>query len=208
MRRKLADPSFIIPIRNDDTAYADAPPEFLRAHIINGHPNWHDCLKELFEALEEAGVPKNPSPDAEALRRIVEAREDGRRFVVPRPEEALSNWFPIQPPPRIRYYHFDGVQDQIKAWVADCRIPTVPMGRLVGSFADPAAFGEASSFAQQTPTSYDIAFEEFVSGANVGPYVDRSSATNDVVNLLRQHFDAIVRSRGLLPVEFATKEIG
>jgi hypothetical protein len=58
MRKKLADPSFIIPIRNEDIAYADAPPEFLRGHIINGHPNWHDCLKELFEALEEAGVPR------------------------------------------------------------------------------------------------------------------------------------------------------
>jgi hypothetical protein len=90
MRRKLSDPRFIIPIRNDDTAYADAPPEFLRAHIINGHPNWHDCLKELFEALEAAGVPKNPSPDAGALRPIVEARENGRRFVLPRSEKALS----------------------------------------------------------------------------------------------------------------------
>jgi hypothetical protein len=96
MRKKLADPSFIIPIRNDDIAYADAPPEFLRGHIINGHPNWHDCLKELFETLEEAGAPKNPSPDAEALRRIVEAREDGRRFVVSRPERALTNWFAIR----------------------------------------------------------------------------------------------------------------
>jgi hypothetical protein len=208
IRRKLADPSFIIPIRNDDIAYSDAPPEFLRAHIINGHPNWHECLKELFEALEAAGVPRDPSPAAGALRRIIEAREDGRRFVLPRPEKALSNWFSIQPPPRIRYYHFDGVQDQIKAWVADCRIPTVAMGRLVGSFADPAAFAEASSFAQQTPTSYEIAFEEFVGGTNLGPYLDRSSATNDVVSLLRQHFDAVARSRGMLPVEFATKDIG
>jgi hypothetical protein len=208
MRKKLADPGFIIPIRNDDIAYGDAPPEFLRDHIINGHPNWHDCLKELFEALEEAGVPKNPSPDADALRTIVEAREVGRRFVVKRPEKALTNWFPIQPPPRIRYYHFEGVQDQIKAWLADCRIPIVTMGRLVGAFADPAAFLEASSFTQQAPSAYDLAFEDFVGGINLGPYLDRSSATNDVVNLLRQHFDAIARSRGLLPVEFATKDIG
>jgi hypothetical protein len=208
MRKKLADPSFIIPIRNDDIAYADAPPEFLRGHIINGHPNWHDCLKELFETLEEAGAPKNPSPDAEALRRIVEAREDGRRFVVSRPERALTNWFAIRSPSRIRYYHFEGVQEQIKAWAADCRIPTVTMGRLVGAFADPAGFSEASSFAQQTPTAYDLAFEEFVGGVNLGPYLDRSSATNDVVSLLRQHFDGVARSRGLLPVEFATKESG
>jgi hypothetical protein len=208
IRKKLPDPSFIIPIRNDDIAYADAPPEFLRGHIINGHPNWHDCLKEVFEALDEAGVPKNPSPDADALRTIVEAREDGRRFVVMRPEKALTNWFPIQPPQRIRYYHFEGVQEQIKTWLADCRIPTVMMGRLVGAFADPAAFSEASSFAQQAPTAYDLAFEEFVGGVNLGPYLDRTSATNDVVNLLRQHFDAVARSRGLLPVEFATKDIG
>jgi hypothetical protein len=87
MRRKLGDTGFIIAIRNDDTAYGDAPPEFLRGHIINGHPNWHDCLKELFEALEEARGPKTPSPDADALRRIVEAREEGRRFVLNRPEK-------------------------------------------------------------------------------------------------------------------------
>lgn len=208
MRKKLSDPAFIIPIRNDDIAYADAPPEFLRGHIINGHPNWHDCLKELFETLDEARVPKSSSPDADSLRRIVEAREDGRRFVIQRPETALTNWFQIQPPPCVRYYRFEGVQDQINAWVAGCTIPSVTMGRLVGTFADPAAFSAASTFEQQTPTAYDIAFGEFIGGDNLGPYLDRSSATNDVVNLLRQHFDAIARSRGLLPVEFASKEVG
>src|SRR5260370_8504596 len=85
MRKKLADPSFIIPIRNDDIAYADAPPEFLRGHIINGHPNWHDCLKELFEALEEAGVPKNPSPDAQPFPSIVSAPDAASRLFVARP---------------------------------------------------------------------------------------------------------------------------
>jgi hypothetical protein len=208
MRRKLNDPAFIVPIRNDDIAYADAPPEFLRGHIINGHPNWHDCFKELLETLEEARVPKSPSPDADSLRRIVEAREDGRRFVVRRSETALTNWFEIKPPPRIRYYRFEGLQDQINAWVKGCTIPTVTMGRLVGAFADPAAFSAASTFEQQTPTAYDIAFDEFIGARNLGPYLDRSSATNDVVNLLRQHFDAIARNRGLLPIEFASKEVG
>jgi hypothetical protein len=208
MRKKLGDPGFLIPIRSDDIAYADAPPEFLRAHIINAHPNWHDCLKDLFEALDAAGVPKSRSPDGDALRRIVDAREDGRRFVVQRDETALTNWFPIRPPERIRYYRFDGVQDQLAAWIAGCRLPTVTMGRLVGSFADPATFSEASSFAQQTPTAYDIGFSDFIGGTDLGPYLDRPSATNDVVNLLRQHFDALAQSRGLLPVEFASKQTG
>jgi hypothetical protein len=208
MRKKLGDPGFIIPVRSDDIAYADAPPEFVRAHIINGHPNWHDCLNELFEALEAAGVPKSPSSDADALRRIVDAREDGRRFVAQCPETALTNWLPVRPPKRIRYYRFDGVQDQLTAWIAGCQLPTVTMGRLVGSFADPSAFSEASSFAQQTTTTYDVAFSDFIGGTDLGPYLDRPSATNDVVNLLRQHFDALAQSRGLLPVEFASKQTG
>src|SRR5215831_11515449 len=120
----------------------------------------------------------------------------------------LTNWFPITPPERIRYYQFAGMQDQMKAWTADCRYPHVPMGRLVGSFLDPAAFAMASSFGQHTPTAYDIAFEDFIRGADRGPYLDQLPATNDVANLLRQHFAEVARNHGLRPVEFANKDVG
>jgi TIR domain len=208
VRKKLADSRFMIPVRNSSISYSDAPPEFLRDHIVNAHPNWHDCLKELFETLEADGIAKNPSPDTDALRKIVEAREDGRRFTVERPEMALTNWFPIGAPENIRYYRFDGLQEQMRVWLDECHIPVVPMGRLAGSFADPAAFAEASSFAMGTPTAYDIPFADFVSGDNLGPYRDKSSATNDVTNLLRQHFNQLARKRGLVPVEFANKDVG
>jgi hypothetical protein len=208
MKKRLSDPKFIIPIRAGDIAFSDAPPEFLRGNILDGRPNWHDCLKELFETLDGAGVPRSASPDAATLRALVEAREDGRRFVLERPEQALTNWFPITAPERIRYYRFDGVQEQMIAWLASCRVPHVNTIRLAGTFTDPAGFSEASSFEQQTPTAYDIPFTDFVSGNALGPYLDRPSATNDVVNLLRQHFDQLARSRGLLPVEFASRQIG
>jgi hypothetical protein len=207
-KKRLSDPKFLIPIRVDDIAFADAPPEFLRGNILDGYPNWHDCLKDLFETLADAGVPKSASPDAATLRTIVEIREDGRRFVIDRPEETLTNWFPIKAPERIRYFRFDGVQEQMKAWLADCRVPCVNMLRLAGTFTDPAAFAEASSFAQQTPTAYDIPFKDFVEGRKLGPYLDRPSATNDVANLLRQHFDHLATARGLLPVEFSNKQTG
>jgi hypothetical protein len=208
MKRKLDDPKFMIGIRNDDVAFSDAPPELLRQNLLDAHPNWHDCLKGLFETLEEFGVPRAASADAQVLRNLVEAREDGRRFIADVPEKALTNWFPISPPERIRYYRFEGLQDQLKAWLADCRIPCVEMGRLAGTFADHPAFAQASSFAQQTPTAYDISFQDFVSGTDLGPYLDRPSANKDVANLLRQHFDQVARSRGLLPVEFANGQIG
>jgi hypothetical protein len=208
IRKSLPDPNFIVPIRIDETAFSDAPPEFLRDQIIDAYPNWHDCLGELFKTLSEAGVPQDDHPDASALNTIVEAREEGRRFIVERPEALLTNWFPITPPPAIRYYRFDGIQDQMRAWLSDCKIPHVPMGRLAGTFSDPPSFANASSFVQNTPTEYDISFTDFISGTSLGPYLDRGSATKDVVNLLRQHFDQLAKSRGLLPVAFANRDVG
>jgi hypothetical protein len=82
------------------------------------------------------------------------------------------------------------------------------MGRLAGTFADPLTFAEASSFVQNTPLVYEVPFGDFTGGQNLGPYRDPLSATNDVINLLRQHFNLLARSRGLAPVEFANKDVG
>jgi TIR domain len=208
MKRRLPDPRFIIPIRNDDISMSDAPPELLRENILDAHPNWHDCLKDLFETLEDAAVPKAVSPDANILKSIVDAREDGRRFVVARAEQALTNWFPITPPEAVRYFRFEGLQDQMKSWLAGCPVPHVSFGRLAGTFADPAGFAFAGPFDLNSPTAYDVPFGDFIGGKNLGPYVEKSSASNDVVNLLRQHFDQLAMARGLRAVEFASKEIG
>lgn len=208
MKSRLSDPKFMIPIRADAIAFSDAPPEFLRGNILDAYPNWHDCLKDLFETLEGTVVPKSASPDAAVLRSIVEAREDGRRFVLDRPEDALTNWFPITPPRAIRYFKFEGLQDHMRSWLNDCSVPVVPMGRLAGSFCDPIAFSAASSFDQQIETAYDLPFSDFVGAKNLGPYEERSAASNDVNNLLRQHFAAIAKTRGLKPIEFASGENG
>ena len=208
MSGRLNDPKFMIPIRADDVPFGDAPPEFIRGNILNAHPNWHDCLAELLEALAEAEVPRDlTAPDTESLAAIVAAREEGRRFVVERPESALTNWFAITPPGRIRYYRFEGMKAQMEAWLKDCRLPYVENGRLAGTFADPAGFAEGSSFDQRTPTAYDVPFEDFITGKNQGPRdQDDTGARNDIVSLLRQHFSRIAQAHGLRKVEFANKE--
>lgn len=55
VRKKIPDPKFMIPVRSSGIDFGEAPPEFLRDHIIDAHPNWHDCLKELFQTLEGSG---------------------------------------------------------------------------------------------------------------------------------------------------------
>jgi hypothetical protein len=72
VKKRLADYKFMIPIRADGIAFSDAPPEFIRGNILNAHPNWHDCLTELFEALAEANVSRIAStPDAESVAAII-----------------------------------------------------------------------------------------------------------------------------------------
>jgi hypothetical protein len=206
---RLQDLRFMIPIRVDDVSFADAPPEFVRGNIIDAYPRWHDCLEELFAALDKANIPKTPTPDASILRTIIDAREDGRRFVVRSPETCLTNWFPVvTPPERIRYYHFDGLQTQIRGWLDGYPFPFVSLNRLVGTFADPAGFSSAGPFALAATTSYDVPFLDFISGNNTGPFLERSDARNHVVDLLRQHFAKVAEGRGLKRVEFGNKEVG
>jgi hypothetical protein len=198
----------MIGVRNDASDFSDAPPELLRGNILNAFPNWHDCLKDLLEALDQYGVPRHVGPDAGLLALIVAAREDGRRFVIDTPEAALTNWFPINPPERIRYFRFDGLQEHMQAWRRECRIPHVNQGRLTGSFADPVSFLAASAFESPMAEAYDLPFPEFIDGSSTGPYGDRNAARRDVSNLLRQYFDSAASRRGLLPFEFANGDTG
>lgn len=205
---RLQDLKFMIPIRADDVSFSDAPPEFVRGNTLNAHPNWHECLEGLFKALEEENVSRSAAPDADALSQIISAREAGRRFVVDRPETLLTNWFSITPPAHIRYFGFNSSQDDMKRWLRDCGVPHIPMGRLAATFADPAGFAMSSSFDVPLQTAYEIPFDEFRQGKQLGPFLDKKDASRDLVNLLRQQFDTLATSRGLLPVTFASKEVG
>lgn len=206
---RLKDTKFMIAIRADDVDWGDAPPEFVRANILNAHPNWADCLKPLFEALEESRVPKRPGPDAGTLKTLIDAREEGRACVHLIPEVCLTNWFPMVPAPsRIRYYRFEGLQDRMRSWLKNCQVPFTDQGRLVGSFADPAGFAMSGPFDENMTTAYDVSFADFAAGQELGPFADKGSGSRDLVNLFRQHFDKLAEGRGLKPVNFASGEVG
>jgi hypothetical protein len=91
--------------------------------------------------------------------------EQGRSVTQSVPEACLTNWFPLTPPPgRVRYYRFEGLPQRVKIWVEACPILKVAEGRLVGAFADPAAFCTSGPFDEEITTAYDISFESFATG--------------------------------------------
>lgn len=206
--RLLDDEQFFIPIRVADVSFSSAPPEFVRTNILNAYPNWHDCLEELFETLRDSGVPKSPTPQTSDIEKIIDARQEGRKFISSTPEDLLTNWFPLNAPDKIRYFRMEGTEDQKRIWCEDCKLPHVRMGLLVGMFATQEEAEESSSFNLTLTLQYEVPFEDFISGANLGPYLDRKDARNNVVNLFRQSFELLARRKGLKPMEFASGEIG
>ena len=208
MSKMLGDEQFMIPVRKDDVPFGDAPPEILRAHMPNAYPDWHACLEELFETLSDAGVPKSPTEAATALNRLIEARQDGRRFITDKPEELLTNWFPVNAAGEIRYFKLSGTEDQKKVWFDDCALPKLKMGQLVGMLATLEEAEHSSSLKLSLTKEYEIPLDDFISGIQLGPYLDKKDARRDVSNLLRQVFEQKAAARGLRPIEFANKEIG
>jgi hypothetical protein len=79
---------------------------------------------------------------------------------------------------------------------------------LTGSFADRDTLLATSTFDSLITEAYDLPFENFANGSLTGPYSDRQSARNDIVNLFRQYFDVLASDRGLLPFEFANGDTG
>jgi hypothetical protein len=207
VRKKIADPSFMIPIKVDDVAYSDAPPELIRRDILTGHPNWHDCLDRLFETLRDAKVPRAAAPNNRALDLLLQAREAGRRALKAEPEDLITNWFPWRnAPQRMRFYAFEGTQDQMTAWLNSCRVPFVRHHRLVATFADPAGFSEAGPFDLHMTTREDTTLQDFLAGK--GDAAPREETAKIVANLMRQHFDAAAEKRGLRSYDFADRQRG
>lgn len=206
---KLGDPAFMIPIRIAEVDYSSAPVEFIRANILEGWPNWHDCLTDLLETLRERGVLANPTGESGPLEELVRAREEGRRSVSITHEQCLTNWFSIsKPPAAIRYFKFTGHQDQAREWLSRCLVPYVPMGLLAGTFADKADFKSSCDFNVPVELAYEVPISSVIDGSQMGPYVERSALRRDVVNLLRQHMNAVFAAKGLAQYEFANGELG
>ena len=59
------------------------------------------------------------------------------------------------------------------------------------------------------PANTQSIFSNLLAAKSFGPYAERGPASNDVVSLLRQHFDQLfAKARGLKPVPFANGDTG
>jgi hypothetical protein len=207
--RSLDDANFMIPVRIADVAFSTLPPELIRHNAINAHPNWAACLPELFETLQDAGVPRQPTADGDFLMALVRAQEDGRLAVLDEPETLWSNWFPIDPLPEVlRLFGSKGTREQLERWLKTSAAPHVAHSGLAATFCDPVTFQQSGAEGPTLEPRFWLNTATLLEGKDLDPFASRADARANVVNLLRQHWDLAMARRGLQRFEFAAGKVG
>lgn len=209
VRKTLNDPDFVIPIRVDETPFAEFPIEFVRQNGLNAYPNWAECLEPLLKTLSEAQVPRLAAAETGLLGDLVAAREAGRRAILNQSEQLVTNWFPFtQLPAAVTFLTGKGTNEQFSAWLSNHPLPHVPVHRLAAVLCAPEQFAAAHSNPIDVDVRYTLPFDALVQGTNLGPFSDVATARRTIVNLLRQHWDRHAERRGLKPFVYANKEVG
>lgn len=206
--KQLGDSEFMIPIRVRPISHSDFPPELLRRNALDADPHWSACLAPLLETLTDAKVPQTTTDQSELLAAIVAAQQAGGQVIKQEPETLLTNWFDITERPVLRMFGAKGIDSQLEAWLATTNIPAIRHSGLVATFCDPATFVSAGVTGPTLDQRFELSFDSLVRGRNDTPFVNRSDARHNIVNLLRQHWDLTMKRRGLSRFEFSAGKVG
>jgi hypothetical protein len=97
-----------------------------------------------------------------------------------------------------------GTTAQLQGWAKLTRAPHVLYDGGVIAFCGPVAIEGLDDAVPPLKARATLPFNSVVDGAYAHLFGDRSNARRIMVNLMRQHWDLAMHSRGLLPVDFAS----
>jgi hypothetical protein len=139
------------------------------------------------------------------LSEIIAAQELGRQAVVQKSENLYSNWFRVgERRPDVWVMDASGTFGQVEAWSKSTR---VPHARFEGRVVSLCPLGEMAAIDDVPPplkTRACLPFNSVAEGRYPEVFPQRGEARKLLTNLLRQHWDWAMHSRGLRPVEFAS----
>ena len=203
--RKLQSSSFVLPIRLDNLSFDEFPEQLIRRTAVDFSNNWADGLSQIVEALQKCRIPHRDTDMRTALDTWRKFRLRQTATMVAKPEIVLSNWFSIAARPRqIIFSRFNSPQDTMSKALQEFRSPTVPYGRLVGSFADTTTLRNETLSTSELEHAYSIPLNEIIYGAvKCGPGLNRRDGQNMVTNLMRQGWNSFAEQRGLIKYQFS-----
>ena len=96
---------FIIPLKVDDLAHDEINIQLARLKTVSFEEGWAAGLDGLLKKLERDQVAKNDAYSASAVASWWRSNFSASEGVQNKPEECLSNWFPLMDLPETIYLH-------------------------------------------------------------------------------------------------------
>ena len=188
---------FVVPLRVDDIPYSEINIQLGRLNVIDFHQGWARGLRSLLDKLNLDGVEKDPRFSPESVAAWWRGIESTEADVTESTEEHLSNWFEIVQLPEFIHVHSH----------------TGPPGKFIESqgFSYPlrrhhehlVSFASAEDLRDKMPNgvsicaSYSVSMDNFIEGVCQPINLDRRTAHNIVVDLLRQGWEKLIESLGM-----------
>lgn len=186
---------FVIPLHIDDLAYSDVTIEVNRLNIIPFEKSWASGLGQLLKKLEEDGIPKKENFGPDAVSSWWRSQFSAAQGVIEKPDEHLSNWFPITNLPETIYFHSLTRTRIGKVEVPDnLPYPAAQDGALLISFAEASEFDGSLGEQVITGTSKRL-LSELLSGK------DHKDFKRHFSQILRMAWEQMMAKRGL-PLHF------
>lgn len=202
LSKSLNDPNFILPLklRRFDAVFGIATLQY-----TDFEAGWADGLAKLLKSLERQNVPKLSEPRIQPewaayhRRRAVSLREE--------PEVLTSNWLRIlSVPDELRFVSAAGAMDQNQLQIAldSFPYPHVPHANGLITFADPADVPDWAAGFGGFRLERSIPYTAFAEAGWSELAIEGRTASNMIVNLLRQAWEAHCRELGFYGHPFSS----
>ena len=206
VRKQIHD--FIIPLRIDDLRPDDITIELQRLAFIDFSNSWVAGYKQLLEALEKAGVARDPRFTPDAVTKWWMENYPAAEGVSATPERYLSNWFEFSSIPSSLRLHSIRQSTKFEKLVKDGHlrfaIPAYPHAKYILTFGGVDELsGALEEHGLDIGNSIELKLETFRDNGLDHPEIDRRTARNILQALFRNGFERYALSRGLLPYELS-----
>lgn len=207
VKKKLQDDKFIIPLNIDEKlSYDDLPPEIIRLNAIDFKNSWALGLKDLLNAFDKQGVPKQKTNYSKS-NLLYQQIFLHNKSVIEKEEIYVSNWFPILSfPNELRFHDFDWRLPK-KFDVRTLTFPAIRYKRFLCTFA------WEYDFIEQLPKTetYDstntirIPTNEILSDEFESNFISNSEAKRLIVQLLNMAFEAYMNRDDIRSYQMSNK---
>lgn len=203
IKKQLSDPSFIVPVRIDDTPFGEFPIQIHQLNAIDFSRGWGGKLVELLDTLEHAKVPRLETDQGAAFSAWRSTIATSAALVENSPEPVVTNLLTIKRlPEQIFFYQAAGNQEFTSAAVAASQILAVPFYRLLISFDDLETLRKTTQDIAGLTLRAAVATADFLDGkATEVTSPRKDEARRMVVGLLKKHVERHLILQGLKPYD-------